>query len=356
MRICCGSVADGNITIFPEADATHMDLLSGATWSVLEHSFTKWTCSDVSGSEGCIDLSGPVPATLDINHPDQKCPVLIIGRALQLRRWTPVHREVTHARGGPLELWEMGIGSVWSGETASFFVLFCCEARSSRQSRAQLCTKICYVMLVQRTGCQHKTWRTCQNQRSSPWPMQTEMRTRTPPMKPWSPGRTLLSTRCRWAMTSSNLSKAHALPAARRRHHQHVRIMLRKLLAVPSPCRGISEDASCDMKTVRRCGSIGVSCCSATSTRRARPAERSASSTRDSWCSTNVRLTFAVWVRLGESVPTKSGLQGAELNRAISVSSQREWLQNNNFMWKTAENVVGPRQNSVNTPTTPHQF
>ena len=38
-----GSVTDGNITIFPEADATHMDLLSGATWSVLEHSLTKWT-------------------------------------------------------------------------------------------------------------------------------------------------------------------------------------------------------------------------------------------------------------------------------------------------------------------------
>ena len=51
--------------------------------------------------------------------------------------------------------------------------------------------------------------------------------------------------------------QAHALPAAR--HHPHV-------LAVPSPCRGISEDTSCDMKTVRRCGRIGVSFCSATST------------------------------------------------------------------------------------------
>ena len=118
-----------------------MDLLSG-TWSVLEHSLTKWTCVNVSDSEGCIDLSGPVPAMPDISPLDQKCPVLIIARALQRRGWTPVHREVTHARGGPLEfstskwssrhpylqcllrldqLWEMGINSIWSGETASFF-------------------------------------------------------------------------------------------------------------------------------------------------------------------------------------------------------------------------------------------
>ena len=63
-----------------------MDLLSGATWSV--SSFPH----EVSDSEGCIDLSGPVLAMLD-----QKCLVLIIARALQHRGWTPVHREVTHA-------------------------------------------------------------------------------------------------------------------------------------------------------------------------------------------------------------------------------------------------------------------
>ena len=38
MRIWRGSVTDGNITILPEEDATHMDLLSGATWSVPEQS------------------------------------------------------------------------------------------------------------------------------------------------------------------------------------------------------------------------------------------------------------------------------------------------------------------------------
>ena len=58
MRIWRGSLTDGNITIFPEADATHMDLLSGATWSVLGRSLTKWTGINVSDSEGCNDLSG----------------------------------------------------------------------------------------------------------------------------------------------------------------------------------------------------------------------------------------------------------------------------------------------------------
>ena len=43
MRIWLGSVTDGNI--FPEADVTHTDY--------------------VSDSEGCIDLSGPVPAMPD---------------------------------------------------------------------------------------------------------------------------------------------------------------------------------------------------------------------------------------------------------------------------------------------------
>ena len=52
-------VTDGNITTFLEADATHMDLPSGAMWSVLEHALTKWTYSNVSDSEGCVDLSGP---------------------------------------------------------------------------------------------------------------------------------------------------------------------------------------------------------------------------------------------------------------------------------------------------------
>ena len=37
MRIWRGSMTDGNIAIFLEADAAHMDLLSGATWSVLGH-------------------------------------------------------------------------------------------------------------------------------------------------------------------------------------------------------------------------------------------------------------------------------------------------------------------------------
>ena len=43
------------------------DLLSGATWSVPEHSLTKWMCINVSDSEGCIDLGGPVPAMPDIS-------------------------------------------------------------------------------------------------------------------------------------------------------------------------------------------------------------------------------------------------------------------------------------------------
>ena len=76
MRIWRGSVTDGNSAIFPEADATHMDLLSGATWSVLQHSLTKWTCIDVSDSEFCNDLSCPVPAMLDIGRLDQKMPSL----------------------------------------------------------------------------------------------------------------------------------------------------------------------------------------------------------------------------------------------------------------------------------------
>ena len=87
-RIWRGSVTDGNVTIFPEADATHMDLLSGATWSASR-------CRKVSDSEGCIDLRGPVPAMPDISPPDKKSLVLTIARALQRCGWTPVHREVT---------------------------------------------------------------------------------------------------------------------------------------------------------------------------------------------------------------------------------------------------------------------
>ena len=35
------------------------------------------------------------------------------------------------------------------------FLRFCCEARSSRQSKAQLCTGTCYEMQEQMAGCQH---------------------------------------------------------------------------------------------------------------------------------------------------------------------------------------------------------
>ena len=135
-------------------------------------------------------------------------------------------------------------------------------------------------------------------------------------------------------MTSSNQSKAHALPAARRRHH-HVRIILRNLLAVPSPCRGISEDASCDMKTVRRCGGIGVSFCSGNQLPKC-TASRTISEQHTRHLGQYEPVAYlAVWARLGESVRTKSEHQGAELKRAISVSSQREWLQNNSFVWMT---------------------
>ena len=66
---------------------------------------------------------------------------------------------------------------------------------------------------------------------------------------------------------------------------------------VPSPCRGTSENASCA----------------------AHPApevhgrQNNQRSMLDTWSSTNMRLTLLC--------------QGAELKRAVSVSSQREWLQ-----------------------------
>ena len=171
------------------------------------------------------------------------------------------------------------------------------------------------------------TWRASQNRRFSPWPMQKEMGISTPPMKSWSPGRTLLSTRCHWAMSSSQ-SKAHALPTAR--HHQHVRIILRNFLAVPSPCRGISEDANCDMKTVRRCGSTSVSFCSATPKC---TASRTISEQRSRHPEAVRACGLFCCVR---SFARVCAYQiGAPRGRAISVSSQREWLQNSSFIKKT---------------------
>ena len=144
LRASSDSGGHANLAWFRDRRATHMDLLPGATWAVLEHSLTKRTWINVSDSEGCSDLSGPVLAMRNISPQDQKCPVLIIARALQRRGWTPVYREVTHARGGPLEfstskwssrrpylqcllrhdhLWEMGIDPFWSGETASLLAL-----------------------------------------------------------------------------------------------------------------------------------------------------------------------------------------------------------------------------------------
>ena len=116
-----------------------MDLPSGVPCLSIPSRSGRYKVSD---SEGCIDPSVSVPAMLDISLEDQKCPVFIIARALQRPGWTPVHREMTYARHGPLEfstskwssrrpylrcllwldqLWEMGIDSTWSGETASFF-------------------------------------------------------------------------------------------------------------------------------------------------------------------------------------------------------------------------------------------
>ena len=175
-----------------EADVTRMDLLSRATWSVLEHSLTSATAE--------VALISVVPSQQCL---DQKCPVLFIAKALP-------------ARGRPLEfsasqriswrpclqclllfdqLWEIGIDSIWSSETASFFAL------SLRGKIVAPKQGTAVYRNMQRDvgaddGLPASTWRTCQNQRPSPWPMQTEMRTSTPPMKSWSPGRTLLGTRC----------------------------------------------------------------------------------------------------------------------------------------------------------------
>ena len=107
-------------------------------------------------------------------------------------------QEVTHARGGPLEF----STSKWSSRRPYLQ----CLLRLDQLWEMGIDSKV--------TACQHETWRICQSQRPNIWPMQTEMRTSTTPMKSWSPGRTLLSTSCRQAITSS---KAHALPAARRR-------------------------------------------------------------------------------------------------------------------------------------------
>ena len=204
-------------------------------------------------------------------------------------------------------LWEMGIDSVWSGETA----LFLRGKIIAPQHFAPVYgSMLCDVAADDSLAALDMAW-----------PMQTEIRTSTPPMKSWSPERTL-STRCHLAMTTSNQSKAHALPAARR--HHHVWITLRNLLAVPSPCHGISEDASCDMKTVRRCGGIGISFCSATSTRKARPAERSASSTRDTWGSTSLWLTLLcglVWESLCAPNRSTKGQSSRELSRCQASAS-----------------------------------
>ena len=133
-----------------------MDLLSGVPCLSIPSRSGRYKVSD---SEGCIDPSVPVPAMLDISLEDQKCPVFIIARALQRRVWTPVHREMTHARHGPLEfstsnwssrrpylrcllrldqLWEMGFDSIWSGETVFFFC-----ASVARQDRRATAGRSC---------------------------------------------------------------------------------------------------------------------------------------------------------------------------------------------------------------------
>ena len=135
--------------------------------------------------------------------------------------------------------------------------------------------------------------------------MQTEIRTSTPPLKSWSPGRTLLSTRCSQAKTSSTQSKAHALPAARRRCRYHVRIKLRNLLAVRSPC--LRNIGGCklryeDREALRVYRRFILPCnqhpkCSAS---------RSASSIRNTFGQHEPVAYLAAWAHLEESVRTKS--------------------------------------------------
>ena len=267
-------MTDGNITIFPEADATHMDLLSGATL-ILSRSGRVSTSARAK-----VALISVVPSlhcltsalwTRNAGSSSSREPCSVVGgrqctekgHVPEAGQWSSPLRNGSSRRLYLQcllrldQLWEMGIVSIWSGETASLFCAFVARQHRRAQSRAQQCPGTCYVM-VQMTACQHQTWRTCQNQRPSPWSMHSEMRISTPPMKSWSAGRTLLSTRCHQAMTSSKQSNAHTC------HHQHVRLILRNLLAFPFSCRGISEGASCDTKTVRRCGCIGVSFCKCT--------------------------------------------------------------------------------------------
>ena len=82
--------------------------------------------------------------------------------------------------------------------------------------------------------------------------------------------------------------------------------MLRNLLAVPSPCRGISEDANCDMKTVRRSGRyrrLILHC-----NRRPKCTVSRTISEQHTRQQGQYELVayFAVWARLGEYVRTRS--------------------------------------------------
>ena len=120
-----------------------------------------------------------------------------------------------------------------------------------------------------------------------------------------------------------------------------------------SSCRGISEDASCDTKTVRRCGCIGVLVCKCT-----------ASSTISEQHSRHMGhhglvAYLAIWARLGESVRTRSEHQGAELKRTISVSRQARVASKRKLRVEDRQREPQLKRkretNSVNTPTTPHQ-
>ena len=101
------------------------------------------------------------------------------------------------------------------------------------------------MMLVQMTACQHWTWRTCQNQRLSPWPHADRDADQYSSDQIVEP----IKDAAEHPLPSGDdvvqpvSPKAHALSAVRR---HHVRIILRNLLAGSPPCRGLSEDASCD--------------------------------------------------------------------------------------------------------------
>ena len=62
-------------------------------------------------SDGCIGLSGPVPAMPRISPPDQKCPV----------RWSsPLRNGAAVALTSSICFGLTSIDSIWPGETASF--------------------------------------------------------------------------------------------------------------------------------------------------------------------------------------------------------------------------------------------